>query len=65
LVHILEVLVSILDVDIGYLVTFRVSSQYMKAGATTVPQITLEKILSILHKMHPSLTILTYDAIRL
>jgi hypothetical protein len=33
LVHILEVLVLILDVDSGYLVTFRLPFQYIKASA--------------------------------
>jgi hypothetical protein len=65
LVHILEVLVSILDVDTGYLDTFRVSSQYIKANTATMPQITLQQLLSILHKVHGSLTILTSDATRL
>ena len=63
LVHILEVLVSILDVDTGYLDTFPVSSQHIKASAATMPQIKLQQLLSILHKMHRSLNILTSDAI--
>lgn len=59
LVHILEVLGLILDVGTDYLGTFRVPYQYIKASAATVPQITLQQLLSILHK------ILTTDAIRL
>ena len=37
-----EVLVSILGVDTGYLRTYRVSSQYIKGSATTMPHITLQ-----------------------
>jgi len=65
IVHILEVLFSILDVDTGYLGAFRISSQYIKASAATMPQITLQQLLFLLHKIHRSLTITTSEAIRL